>query len=144
MAVPLKNILDLFLARQNNWQLSLLQNWPTIIGSIKTRVELLKIYDDTLVIGVLDSCWLQELYLLTPLLLQTINEKLDQPRIKKLRFKSLGIIDKPVKKETLIKKTSTKKVILNAQDQEILANVQDEQLRKVLKDYLVRCYQEQN
>lgn len=144
MAVPLKNILDLFLARQNNWQLSLLQNWPTIIGSIKTRVELLKIYDDTLVIGVLDSCWLQELYLLTPLLLQTINEKLDQPRIKKLRFKSLGIIDKPVKKETLIKKTSTKEVILNAQDQEILANVQDEQLRKVLKDYLVRCYQEQN
>ena len=91
MAIPVKKFLDTLLSQKNNWHVELLTNWPTIVGSIRTNVQLLKIQEETLVIGVLDSCWLQELYLLSPLLIKTINEKLDQPRIKKLRFKTVGI-----------------------------------------------------
>ncbi len=98
--------------------------------------------DDTLIIGVLDSCWLQELYLLSPLLIQTINEKLDRPRIKKLRLKAVGITDKKVKKEAPKKKLAHRIVQLCPREQETLNKIEDEQLRQSLKDYLIRCYRE--
>ena len=142
MTVSIKIILNSFLGQQNNWQMQLLNNWPSIVGSIKTKVQLLKIHEDTLVIGVLDSCWLQELYLLSPLLLQTINEKLDRPRIKKLRFKTVGISDVKIKKEKARRKSSTALVQLNPREQKTLAQIKDEQLRQVLKEYLIRCYRE--
>lgn len=142
MSMPIKNVLDSLLSQHNNWQLQLLNNWPSIVGHIKTNVQLLKIYEDTLVIGVQDSCWLQELYLLSPLLLQTINQKLDRPRIKKLRFKAVGITDKKIKKGTSVQKNTTKIIQLSAQEQQTLAHIHDEHLRQVLKDYLVRCYRE--
>ena len=57
MAIPIQKILEELLSQNDNWQLQLLQNWPAIVGSIGTKVQLLKIQEDTLVIGVLDSCW---------------------------------------------------------------------------------------
>ena len=142
MTVPIKNILNNLFNAQNNWQMQLLNNWPTILGSIKAKVQLLKIHEDTLVLGVLDSCWLQELYLLTPLILQTINEKLDRPRIKKLRFKAIGTPDKKIKKEIPQKKTATKIIHLSPYEEQTLAQISDEQLRQVLREYLIRCYRE--
>jgi flagellar biogenesis protein FliO len=142
MINPVKKILENLLSHHNNWQLQLLQNWPTIVGSIRTKVQLLKIQEDTLVIGVLDSCWLQELYLLSPLLIKTINEKLDQPRIKKLRFKTVGITDKEEKKKAPLKRITTKNVQLSIREQETLNQIKDEQLRRVLKEYLMRCHRE--
>lgn len=142
MAKEIKTILNSLLAQHNNWQLQLLQCWPSIVGNIKTDVQLLKIYEDTLVIGVMDSCWLQELYLLSPLLIQTINQKLDLPRIKKLRFKSIGITDKKIKKESRKKVTEEKTIQLNAQEKEILVQIKDKQLATFLHDYLIRVYRE--
>lgn len=142
MVIPVKRILDSLLSQHNNWQIQLLNTWPTIVGSIRTKVQLLKIQEDTLVIGVFDSCWLQELYLLSPLLIKTINEKLDQPRIKKLRFKTVGIADKKEKKEAPAKKVVSKIVQLSARELETLKEIKDEQLRQALKDYLIRCHRE--
>ncbi|GMU19445.1 MAG: hypothetical protein AMXMBFR12_06370 [Candidatus Babeliales bacterium] len=142
MAQSVKTILDELLANHNNWQLQLLNQWPSIVGSIKTRVHLLKIDTDTLTIGVQDSCWLQELYLLSPLLIGTINQKLDHPRIKHLRFKALGT---PITKNEQKNKKTVRilpKVTLNSKEQETLAQIKDEQLRNALKNYLIRCHQE--
>ena len=144
MAIPIQKILEELLSQNDNWQLQLLQNWPAIVGSIRTKVQLLKIQEDTLVIGVLDSCWLQELYLLSPLLIKTINEKLDQPRIKKLRFKTVGITDKKEKKGAPKKNIVSKIVQLSSREQETLNGIKDEQLRQVLKDYLIRCHREKS
>jgi hypothetical protein len=142
MAKEIKSILDNLFAQHNNWHLQLLQSWPSIVGNIKTDVHLLKIYEDTLIIGVMDSCWLQELYLLSPVLIQTINQKLDLPRIKKLRFKSIGISDKKIKKESRTPVTIEKTVQLTAREKEMLARIQDKQLALFLHNYLVRVYRE--
>ncbi len=142
MATAIKKILDTLLSNQDNWQLQLLSHWPTIIGSMKSNVQILKIYEDTLVIGVLDSCWLQELYLLTPLLLRQINEKLDKPRIKNLRFKALGIKEKTTRKNTGNRTCSIKQVHLSLQEKQHLASIKDEQLREALQHYLYRCQRE--
>lgn len=142
MAQPVKTILDDLLSQHNNWQLQLLNHWPSIVGTIKTRVHLLKIDTDTLTIGVQDSCWLQELYLLSPLLLVTINQKLDQPRIKHLRFKALGSPEEKKKKETTKYVRPKRTINLCPREKEVLAQIADEQLRDELKKYLIRCHEE--
>lgn len=142
MATPIKTILDTLFTAKNNWQLQLLNNWPTIIGSIQTKVQLLKIYDDSLVVGVMDSCWLQELYLMSPLLIHMINEKLDRPRIKQLRFKTMGVSEKKIKKSPKKRECIIKNFSLSTREKEVLASIQDDQLRSVLKEYLLRCYRE--
>lgn len=142
MAQPVKTILDDLLSHQNNWQLQLLNAWPSIVQAIKTRVHLLKIDADMLTIGVQDSCWLQELYLLSPLLIATINQKLDQPRIKQLRFKALGTQEEKKKKEKNTYSRPKRTITLSAKEQATLAQIPDEQLRVALKNYLIRCHEE--
>ncbi|BDC34924.1 hypothetical protein Noda2021_08820 [Candidatus Dependentiae bacterium Noda2021] len=79
MTTPIKNILNTLFDNNNTWQLRLLANWDDIIGHMQTKVQLLKILDDTLILGVVDACWMQELFLLSNLLIKTINQNLDQP-----------------------------------------------------------------
>jgi len=91
MALRLKELLHTLIHPEKNWKTNLLYQWHDIIGSLHSKVRIEKIYDDTLILGVFHSCWMQELYLLSPLLIKTINEKLDQPHIKQIRFKHVGL-----------------------------------------------------
>jgi len=142
MAQEIKNLLPLILKSQDSWKLKLLSSWHTIFGPLSDKVSLEKIHDDTLILGVQDSCWLQELYLLSAMLLKTINESLDTPRIKHLMFRTTGI------KKTVMAPKQTKKiwpkrvVTLNAKENYALTCIKDEQLALALKGFLIRCYQE--
>ena len=142
MAVYLKDILQTLINPEKNWKTDLLYRWNDIIGSLHSKVRIEKIYDDTLILGVFHSCWMQELYLLSPLLIKTINEKLDQPYIKEIRFKHVGL--KNLKKNnfnpTTIKKK--KEIILTKEDERTLAKIADPALRDALKAFRIRCYQE--
>ncbi len=143
MAQPIKQLIHAVFDQPDNWKIDLLRNWDSIIGNLNTKVYLEKITDDTLVLGVTDSCWLQELYLLSHVILQVINEKLDRPRIKQLRFKKIGI--RPVKKQTYTApkpRTRTKRP-LTQKEQRALTHIKDAQLQQALEDFLIRCYQEQ-
>ena len=142
MVKPIKNILDTLFNAQTNWQVQLLQQWETIVGTLKTPVHLLKIFDDTVVIGVQDSCWMQELYLLSPWLIQSINNALDKPRIKHIRFRALGTTQKKEKKETQVCPTPKKIILLTHKENAVLTSVKDDQLRASLKEYLIRCSQQ--
>src|SRR5437899_3106385 len=90
MVIHIKNFVKEIIDQNNNdksWQIFLLNNWDSIIGKLSNRVKLEKIYNDTLVLGVYDSGWMQELFLLSNAIIIQINSKLDKPRIKNLRFK---------------------------------------------------------
>lgn len=139
MAKSIKELLPTFL-HDESWQRSLLRNWPTIIGEVHTKVRLEKIEGDTLVLGVYDACWLQELYLLTPLLLTTINQNLDQPRIKHLRFKRSVAKKNSSAPQPVPKPTTTYQ--LTDRQQQTLATIKDEQLRNALRNFLIRCNKE--
>jgi flagellar biogenesis protein FliO len=143
MAQPIKQLIHSVFDKPDNWKIDLLRNWDTIIGNLNTKVYLEKITDDTLVLGVTDSCWLQELYLLSHVILQVINEKLDRPRIKQLRFKKIGI--RPVKKAayTAPKPRARVQRPLTSKEKQALTNIKDAQLQQALEDFLIRCYQEQ-
>lgn len=133
--------LSSLIPNQENWKVHLLSNWQTIMGKLHTKVQLEKIYDDTLILGVHNAAWLQELYLLSPMLLATINQTLDQPRIKHLRFKQAGTrIDQRKKSNAPIKQHTN--VILTQEEQAALHTMKDPHLRDALKAFLIRCYQE--
>jgi hypothetical protein len=142
MAVYLKDVLQTLIHPEKNWKTDLLYRWNEIIGPLHNKIRIEKITDNTLILGVFHSCWMQELYLLSPLLIKTINEKLDQPYIKQIRFKHIGIKhlkQKPVKHSPIQKK---KEVILTKQDECALAKITDPVLREALKAFRIRCYQE--
>jgi hypothetical protein len=142
MALYLKELLHALIHPEKNWKTNLLYQWHDIIGSLHSKVRIEKIYDDTLILGVFHSCWMQELYLLSPLLIKTINEKLDQPYIKQIRFKHVGL--KELHKKNVNNNVTKKKKIveLTKEDERTLAKITDPALRDVLKTFRIRCYQE--
>jgi len=142
MAQHIKTLLHSLVNPQNSWKHTLLQNWRNIFGNLSTKVTLEKIYNNTIVLGVYDSCWMHELYLLSPLLLNKINENLDQDRIKQVRFKQTG--RKKRKKNLYPQKPtkSRKEFFLSPTEKSALTKVNDLQLRNALKEFRIRCYRE--
>ena len=141
MAENIKNVLHSVFSKQNNWKIKLLQNWPQIMGKLKHKVRLEKINHDSLVLGVYDSCWLQELYLLSPILLKKINQKLENKTFKKLHFKQVGIKKNKKTKKGLIKEeiihTKTK---LTQHEEKTLQKIKDPDLSEALKNFLLKCH----
>ena len=140
MTRPIKDFIHLFVQNQNDWKIKLAQEWQSTLGTLSAQVTLEKIDKDIAVLGVYDSCWMQELYLLSPLLIKTINTTLDQPRIKQLRFKKAE--RKKPKEEPHKKIYTPKHVTLSQKEEHALRLVDDPSLRGVLKTFLIRCYQE--
>ena len=143
MTQKIDTILRTFLAHETNWKMTLLRNWSEIMGNLSSKVQIEKILDDTLVLGVYDSCWLQELYLLSPMLLKKINATLENNVIKQLRFKKIGVTKQ---RAAIAEKNSSRatraSVPLKESEQKALDGITDPQLRELLTQFLARCYQE--
>ncbi len=143
MAHNVKDLLKNFIHQEVSWKHLLIKNWNDIMGNLSDKVQLIKATKDTLVLGVHDSSWLQELYLLSPILIKQINQKLDQPYVKQLRFKRLARTkNKTWQRKVIAKKHKSEPVKLNSQEEKILSGVQDQELKDALRNFLVRCYQE--
>lgn len=142
MSQSLKSIFKNIISPDQNWKMGLLNSWATIIGAMGVHVHIDKIYEDTIVLSVVDSCWMQELYLLSDLLLRKINQTLDKPRIKNLRFKQSGIGKKKSPVSTVKVAPRSKIVLLSCQERAALEKIKDPHLSSALEQFLVRCYQE--
>lgn len=129
--------------KEQNWKIALLSKWPEIMGNLSNHVSVEKIQNDSIVLGVQNSSWLQELYLMGPTILETINKSLDQPRFKTIRFKQRGT-EPPRKKETKRTAPSFWKapVTISDSEQRALNNIEDSALKEVLHAFLVRCHRE--
>lgn len=140
MAKPLKNLLQAIF-KNEHWKIKLLSEWNLIAGNLSNKMRLEKIDGSTLIIGVYQASWLQELYLLSSVLKQTINRHLGSDYIKQLRFKHAST---QKKKETPnVQKTETrpvKKIVLSTNEQTALNTVKDEELKKALHSFLSRCH----
>lgn len=127
---------------KDGWKINLIKNWPTIIGSLHDKISVQKIHATSVVIGVYDSCWMQELYMLSKLILKKINENLDRPRIETLRF--ICIEQKSQNHQSILKKTpepffKKKPMILTYQQKAALSKIDDTQLSQALEKLLEKC-----
>jgi hypothetical protein len=143
MTRSIKTLLEPFFQSINHdWKIKLLKEWPTIMGSLARYVSIVKIYDDTIFLGVYDSCWLQELYMLSSEIKNTINQNLDQSRIKQIRFKQIGRSSKqPLATPTDHAELSFP-IELSAREKVALGRIKNENLRMALESFLIRCYRE--
>ena len=139
MARTLRDLLPQVLENQDDWRIMLARQWESVVGSLGTRIRLEKIYDDTVVIGVYESHWMQELYLLSSVLCDSINDVIGEPRIKHLRFRLVE--DKKRKPRRLAPKRvkRPKNVSLSSSQEKALAAISDEELRRALTDFWGRC-----
>jgi len=136
-----KNILDSLLQpniHKEAWKINLIKNWPTIIGSLHEKVSLQKINATSVVLGVYDSSWIQELYLLSKLILKKINSNLDRPRIETLRFQCIEKKEHIVKKQAPTQQTEQKRA-LKPHESLALQKIHDPQLSAALQSLLQRC-----
>ena len=141
MAILIKEIVPSLLGSKLDWRTSLLVHWDMLVGSLKTRVCLEKIQDDMLVIGVYESHWMQELYLLSDVLIDSINQFLKEKRIKQLRFKLVEERKVPLKKNALraIRPKSSAVVSLTPDQIKALSIISDDELKDALVQFWVRC-----
>jgi len=139
---PIKSFLSQALTLSDDWRLYLLRHWPRLVGTLNTRMRLEKITDDALIIGVYDSHWMQELYLLSPVLIDTLNKELANRPIKRLRFKLVTQHKKVSLKKTterpLIKK-EIRRSPLTQREAAALKKIPDVELQEILALLLLNC-----
>lgn len=139
MAVALKDLIPRILDTQADWRVGLARDWHAIVGGLATRTCLEKIYEDTVVIGVYESHWMQELYLLSPEIKEAINAVLKVPRIRHVRLKLVEEKKKTIRKVYPKKIRRPDSVVLTSSQTHALARIQDEDLRVALTDFWARC-----
>lgn len=143
MAKSLQELLAYCLPQgTDNWRITLLDKWPTIFGPLSNRVMIESMYEDTIVLGVTDACLMQELYLLSPLILQTIQKSLGNSTIKQVRFKRAAIIKFQKNMQSVPIVAPRKKVKLTSAELHALDCIEDNQLKEALRLYCIRCHQE--
>ncbi len=139
MIVNLTELLKTSWTRKTDaWRIRIITDWPQIAGNLQERARVEKVYDDTLILGVYDSCWMQELYLLSNMIMHKVNQYLGGKYILKIRlkyvqkqtFKSLSIMTEQVSE---IQK-------LTPLEQRSLQVVADPELQVVLQKFLIRCH----
>ncbi len=140
MAVLLKDLVPRIVNGTNDWRAVLLKNWPTIVGSLATRVRLEKISQDMIIIGVYESHWMQELYLLSPVLIDSVNDFLGKPYIKQARFKLVEEKVAPTHFRAREKKNIVQReVVLTTAQKGALEKIMDPQLRDALIGFWGKC-----
>jgi len=136
-------LMRLFLQKHGHtWQMYLIQNWRTIVGNLHTRICLEKIQEDTIVVGVYDSHWMQELFLLNSMLLTMMNAHFDKPYIKQIRLKLAKQNPENLKKKKkLTAAPAQPPLVINVTEEHriALAQVKDSELQKILQDFLGYC-----
>lgn len=139
MALLIKEIVPHIFEKRSGWHTTLLSQWDSIVGSLTTRVRLEKIQGTTLTIGVYESHWMQELYLLSPLLLSSINQCLDEPHIKQLRFKLVEEKKRVQRKMGAMPVIMRPRIPLSAAQEQALSKISDEQLKESLIQFWSHC-----
>lgn len=144
MSKHVKSIAQEIIGQMNNnsWQTTLLMNWNTIMGKLNSRVKLEKINNDTIVLAVYDSAWMQELYLLSEDIIKNINNQLGQEKIKQIKFKKADYAKSQIKVKHISKSCPIRKIDLSANESQALDKIKDKQLSTALKNFLIRCKNE--
>ena len=123
-----------------DWQLKIISDWPLIVGHICEQARVEKVIGDTILLGVYDTCWMQQLHLLSYMIIKKINNYLAGDYIKQVRLK-------------YVQRHQFRKIINNHAPQEYshplsvvekqaLTAIKDQELRTSMHNFLNRCHRE--
>ena len=141
MSLNITDLLDKCWSKKTSpWKLKIIQNWPQIVGNIQGQARVEAVYEDTLVLGVYDTCWMQELHLLSEMIIKKVNNYIGTKQIKTIRLKYVQKHNF-IKKETPIKAEVTNH-LLSSKEQKALQDIADQELKVALHNFLNRCSHE--
>lgn len=141
MVKPLQQLLQ-NVFKNEHWKIRLLSEWHVIAGNLASKMRVEKVDGSTLIIGVYQASWLQELYLLSSVLKQSINRHLGAVYVEQLRFKHATIQKKKETDKAPVSKINipVKPIVLSSKEQQALAIIKDEELKQALHGFLNRCH----
>lgn len=125
---------------QKNWKFQLMHEWSTIMGNLVSKVSIYKIYNDSIILGVSDSGWMQELYLLSNLIKQKINTVLDKPRIETIRFQYISANKTPKTNSIPAPAPTIPDRLLTTREKKALEKINDPELIQALTRLLQKCH----
>lgn len=146
MACAIKDLLTIVLPKPRDWKMLLTWQWAQAVGNLHEHMRLERIEGTTLVLGVYDSHWMQELFMLSSVIIKTVNEYLGSPQVMRVRFvlvkktddgdPSQRKLQEAVSRKSQLKKGTSQ---MGSRHEEVLRSIKDEQLQKILKSFFHRC-----
>lgn len=120
---------------QEKWAIRLARGWDKAIGDLHERMRLEAIKDDQVVVGVYDSRWIPELFLLTPLLIKSMNDYLGGTFVRRIRFVLVEKSTRGALKKVIPDENTRKQPKMSMRQEQILGTIKDEELKDVLEKF---------
>lgn len=127
--------------QEHYWKFLLMSRWEEIVGSLATKVFIYKIHQKSLVLGVTDSSWMQELHLLSGLIKDKINVILGNNQIEAVKLKYIATTKKIIQKKQKAIILDQPVKTLTTQETQALSQIKDQELSQALVGFLQKCHQ---
>jgi hypothetical protein len=127
--------------QEHYWKFMLISRWNEIMGNMACKVCIFKITGNTVVLGVYDSNWMQELHLLSELIKEKINTVLGSTCITQIKLKYMVKSDKRVQKKEKNISLAIPKRSLTPRESQALLQITDQELAEALVGFLQKCHQ---
>lgn len=140
MAFSLNSVLVNMLAPEVDWRRRLIKEWTSMVGSLHVRMRLERVVHDTIIIGVYEVHWMQELYMVSDMIRSALNDKLGGEYIAKVRFVIADARSITTKKQPVVAchQSIVEKPLQNAQ-KALLKKIEDKKLQEALSQLWYRC-----
>lgn len=125
---------------EQSWKTNIMQNWSTIVGTLATKIFIEKISKDTITLSVTDSCWMQELHLLSDLIKQKINTHIGSNHIEHIRLKYSAQKQQLIRKKNICPPVVQQPKDLTHQEIKALDQIKDPELSQALMRFLQKCH----
>ncbi|KKQ32834.1 MAG: hypothetical protein US49_C0005G0053 [candidate division TM6 bacterium GW2011_GWF2_37_49] len=135
----IKKCLLNIIPQEYSWKIILLEGWEYIIGDLKKNVIIEQIKEDVLFLGVVHPAWAQEMFALTPVLKQKINDYLGKEHIKSIRIKLKQTNKQNKKQSTNLQKLDFVQPVLTINEIENLNRIKNTELREVMQCFYLKC-----
>lgn len=114
-----------------SWHYEFIKSWPTIARGLEEHLSIGKILKDTVILEVHDNSWLQEVHLLSPVILNRIQQF--YPIIRKIK------VSKSNKKRSQLNKQILTLNKITDQEKNVVKIIKDKDLAKALLNYYTIC-----
>lgn len=137
--ISLAEVLSSTLPQSSDWQTNLARNWQCAVGDLASRMRLERVKDKLLIVGVYDSHWISELFMLAPRIIEKINNFLGAPYVTQIRFVIANPKQKISKKQASNGEVLRPRAPMNARQEQVLASIKDGQLHDALEKFFYAC-----
>ena len=123
------------LPRPNDWQTRLAREWPNAVGTLSERMRLEQVKGTLLIVGVYDSHWISELFILAPRIIEEINRFLGENYVTQMRFVIANRTRFHKKTKTSENVTPKPRARMSSRQEKVLSSIKDRQLHDALEKF---------